>query len=156
MAERKTRTSKTEVKTEERKTKRTRRVAYASGTSRLSIPSDVREKYKEFPINCFRWVNDEEGEVQRRKDAWWEVCTDPDGNPVKRSVGIGKTTSDLKAYLMVQDPEYFKEDFEKQQEKNMAFQNSLKKSKEAGALDAEGGYAPNLEDGGVGFSKTIS
>lgn len=150
--ERKKRTTKKADAQEAKETKRPARVPYASNVSRLSLPSWVLEKYQR-PVKCFRWVNDEEGEVQRRQDAWWDIVTDDRGEPVKRPVGPGKTVGSLEAYLMTCDEEVFNEDFKLQQEANMTFQNSLKRSKaEAGQIQSDNTYAPNLDDGGVGFS----
>jgi hypothetical protein len=169
MTERTTRQGKKAEKTEERTTKR-ERVPYAANVSRLSIPQSILAQYPGRPMHCFRWVNNEEGEVSRRLDAHWEVCKgegvtgvyDPNataqmGEVISRPVGRGKTTNDLKAVLMTCTPEIFKEDQELQDRANMAFQNSLKKSKaDAGQVDPDGGYAPNLDDGSVGFSRKTS
>jgi len=141
------------------------RVPYASNASRLAVPQGVKDLYPGIPDHCFRWVNDEEGEVHRRLDAGWEICkgmgtsgsylnaTEQSGEVISRPVGVGKTTSDLRAVLMCCHPDIFAEDQKLQDQANMAFQNSLKKSKaEAGRADPDGGYAPNLADGSVGFS----
>ncbi len=155
---------------EERKSTRTR-VPYAANAPRLAVPQSVRDQYPNRPDFCFRWVNDEEGEVQRRLDAGWEVCrgqgisgsflnpkgASNDGDVVARPVGPGKTTASLMAVLMTIEEQFFLEDKALQDKANMAFQDSLKKDKsEAGQVQSDNTYVPLTEDGQAGFSRKQS
>ena len=167
--ERKERTTKPKVKSDKRKVTRKNRVPYVANESTLSVPASIREQYE--PDNRYRWVNDEEGEVQRREQAGWEkvhgvglgssISNQPEqmGDLVMRPVGVGKGVAALNAILMTIPYEFYKEDFDTQQKQNMAFHNSLKKGSDQveGAGSTVGGsYAPNLPDGGKGFSESQS
>jgi len=150
------RTLRDQFKSEAR-ANRAGRVPYVGTASRMDIPKSIRDQYPS--TNRYRWVNDEESQVQRRKQAGWEPVVDDRGEIMSRPVGRGKSLPSISAIAMTIPYEYFKEDFDAQQTVNMAFHSSLKKGaekvKDVGNVPG-GTYAPNLEDGGRGFTESTS
>lgn len=152
------RAERTVKKSDDKRTSRVsreKRVAYSGSSSRLEVPQKIKDLYP--PDNRWRWVNDEEGEVGRREQAGWIIALDENEEPISRPVGRGKTKDAINAYLMTVSYEFYKEDFEAQQQFNNRFQDSLKKGVDRveNVSGTSGGtYAPNLDNGAKGYSES--
>lgn len=161
---RKSRVEKPVVKAEERKTTRVRPKGSAL-RDRLSVPDEIRAAY---PDCYFVWENNEKGKIKMREDNGWEVVRgdflDGSWQPGEKSlntgsvysipVGLGETTSNLEAVLMMIPIEWWEEDLKAQKEEYQKVENSLRRGSKHGETAPDGSYDPRLPNGGVGFSKS--
>jgi hypothetical protein len=155
---------------------RKKRRKYVGRVARLDV-SHFYEQYPEiFDGMVLRWVNDENGEVQRMERTDWikvhldgehqysDRATGGDDNKgsslVRIPAGRGKNYDNIYAVLMMKDKEYFEEDEVQYQRDQYAAQtqalkrgaNQSQDDERVGNADKKSFYAPNTGEGDRGMS----
>jgi len=164
------RVSRSEVKTEERKTTRVRPGGNVHA-DRLAVPQHIRDAY---PDMFFFWENEEKGKVEMRIGRGWEVvrgdmvngswqpCEQNSnlGSVVRIPVGRGETTDNMTAVLMMLPLDWYEDDCREQEKHNQDLRNSLRRgsndSKDPLAVNSDGTYAPRLPNGKYGYSEQLN
>lgn len=85
--------------------------------------------------------------------SWNPADTTNLGSVMSQPVGMGETTSNMQAVLMVLPLEWYEDDLKAQQEENRLVENSLRRGSTHGRVNDDGTYAPRLPNGAIGYSR---
>lgn len=125
---------------------RKQRLKWGDPKLRMSVDSNTIERLKK-EGKVPRWVNDDgKGRVQKLQQRGYDFVSDENvkvgeggqentdlGTRVSRIVGTDKSGNPLRAYLMVQDSEYYAEDQSEKENVNMMVDDAIRGGKSPGS-----------------------